>query len=176
EYSTKLFKPGTIRNFISYFKQLLSSGTKYDRLTLQEIEILPEQEKRKLLYDFNDTITPYPECKSVYQLFEEQVERTPGKVALSLSNTESRQAEQLTYRELNNSCNRLARLLRSKGIKANIPVGIMLERSLEMPAAILAVLKAGGAYLPIDPEYPENRVAQIIESSNPGMVLTTGKS
>ena len=108
--------------------------------------MLSEEEKKRISFDFNDTNAEYPKDKTIQELFEEQVERTPDNTAVVFED------QQLTYREFNEKSNRLARLLRDHGVKADCIVGIIVERSMEMIIGIMGVLKAGGAYLPIDPD------------------------
>ncbi|WP_181217657.1 AMP-binding protein, partial [Bacillus subtilis] len=116
--------------------------------------------------DFNDTKAEYPRNKTIHQLFEEQAERVPDKVAVVFED------KQLTYRGLNEHANRLARTLRNEGVEADQLVGIMAERSLDMIVGILGILKAGGAYVPIDPEYPEERIHYMLEDSKAHLLLT----
>lgn len=104
---------------------------------ISEIDILPEKERKMILYDFNDTAAHYPKNKTIHQLFEEQAERTPENIALVF------EEQKLTYRELNVKSNRLAKMLREKGVKPNMIVGVMAERSMEMIIGIIAVLKSG---------------------------------
>ncbi|PFJ12093.1 AMP-binding protein, partial [Bacillus cereus] len=118
-----------------------------------------------LLYEFNDTKVDYPKEKTIHQLFQEQVERTPENIAVVFEN------QQLTYWELNEKSNQVAALLREKGVKSNTVVGIMVERSIEMIVGMMAILKAGGAYLPIDPEYPEDRRRYMLEDSGIEILL-----
>ncbi|WP_425341227.1 amino acid adenylation domain-containing protein [Brevibacillus borstelensis] len=118
------------------------------------------------LLAFICTETDYPRDKTIHQLFEEQVERTPDRVALVFENV------RLTYRQLNVKANQLARILQEKGVHRDQVVGIMVERSSEMVIGILAVLKAGGAYLPIDVEYPLDRIEYILQDSQTKVVLT----
>lgn len=115
---------------------------------------------------FNNTNVDYPKNKTIVDLFEEQVEKTPDNVAVVFED------KKLTYRELNEKANVLARLLISKNIKANDLCGIILNRSLEMIISILAVLKSGAAYIPIDPNYPKDRIEYILKDSNVKIVLT----
>ena len=98
-----------------------------------------------ILYDWNDTDVEYPEDKTIHQLFEEQVERTPDAIAVVFED------QSLTYRQLNQRSNQLAHYLQTLGVKAESLVAVCLERSLEMIISILAILKAGGAYVPLDP-------------------------
>ncbi len=132
-----------------------------------KIEILPESEKKKLLYEFNDTGMVYPREKLIHQLFEEQVKKTPDKVALKFED------KTLTYRELNNRSNQLAHLLRQKEVKADQVVGLLINRSLEMIIGILGILKAGGAFMPIEPDYPVERIKYMLEESNTSIVLSS---
>ena len=165
-YCTKLFKRETVERIAEHFKNILKVIVKNSSIKLSEIDMLLEDEKYKLLYEFNDTYADYPRHKTIHQLFEEQVEKTPDKVAVEFDE------EKLTYRQLNEKSNRLARTLRVKGVKKDSIVGIMVNRSLEMIVGIMGILKAGGAYLPIDPEYPEERVKYILEDSRAEILLT----
>ncbi len=131
-----------------------------------DIEIVTPDEKDKILNVFNNTKVDYPKDKTIVDLFEEQVERTPDNVAVVFED------KQLTYRELNEKANRLARLLVSKEIKANNFCAIILNRSFDMIVSILAVLKSGAAYIPIDPNYPKDRIEYILKDSNVKIVLT----
>ncbi|MCP4152731.1 MAG: AMP-binding protein, partial [bacterium] len=153
EYCTKLFKEETIKRFVIYFKGIVHTisaepGAKPDHTVrkISEIEILTEKEKKQILYEFNDTATGYPGNKTIHQLFEEQVEKTPEHI--STVGNEKTVHTQLTYRQLNKASNRLARAIREKGVGPDQIVGIKVERSLEMVIGLLAILKAGGAYLP----------------------------
>ena len=145
--------------------QILESN----EIKLKDIEIVTPDEKHKILYDFNNTKADYPRDKTISQLFEEQVEKTPDNVAVVFEN------QQLTYRELNERANSLAHYLRDKGIGRNDIVGIMVNRSLEMIVSILAVLKCGACYIPIDPEYPQDRIEYMLDNSNAKILLTFEK-
>ncbi|MBS4162636.1 AMP-binding protein, partial [Klebsiella pneumoniae] len=118
-----------------------------------------------ILYDFNDTAADYPKDSTIHQLFEEQAKRTPEQIAVVF------EEEKLTYRALNERSNQLAGLLRELGVTPNKIVGVMAERSAEMIIGIMAVLKSGGAYLPIDPEYPEDRIKYMLEDSGIDILL-----
>ncbi len=107
--------------------------------------------------------------KTLHRLFEEQVERTPGNTAVIFKK------QKLTYRELDEKTNRLARLLRSKGIGPDCLVAVMVERSMEMMIALMAVLKSGGAYMPLSPDYPGKRIHQLLVDSEAKVILTQGK-
>lgn len=140
-----------------------------NEINLKDIEIVTPDEKKKLLYTFNNTKMDYPKDKTISQLFEEQVEKTPDNIAVVFGD------QQLTYRELNERANSLANYLRNNGITRNDIVGIMVNRSLEMLVAILAVLKSGACYIPIDPEYPQDRIEYMLNNSNAKMLLTFKK-
>ncbi|NOQ28124.1 MAG: amino acid adenylation domain-containing protein, partial [Bacteroidales bacterium] len=168
-YCTQLFKAETIDRFIEYFKQIVSQIARKPEIKISAIDILTEEEKHQLLYAFNDTKVDYPKDKTIHQLFEEQVIRTPKGIALVYNNTE------LTYRELNQRSNQLSHYLISKGLKPGNIVSIMLDRSIEMIVGILSVLKAGGAYCPIDINNPVERKIFILEDSESGLLLTKNR-
>ncbi|NIM14864.1 MAG: amino acid adenylation domain-containing protein [Candidatus Aminicenantes bacterium] len=173
EYCTALFKKDTIERFIEYFKNTISRVFEYNEKKLSELEILGEEEKKRILVEFNKTKLDYPEDKTIHALFEEQAERTPGCTAvIGLGKPGAGLRAHMTYHELNTRSNRLARLLRTRGVGPDIVIGIMLERSLEMMVGILAVLKVGGAYLPIDPDHPGKRITYIIKDSAAKLLLT----
>ncbi|EJQ37641.1 amino acid adenylation domain-containing protein [Bacillus cereus BAG5X1-1] len=166
EYCTKLFKKETVERISEHFVNVLKTIAHNSEIILDQIEILSEEEKNTLLVDFNETEKDYPKDKTIYQLFEEQADRTPNKVAVVFED------QKLTYRELNEKSNQVARILREKGAQSETIVGIIVERSLEMIVGIMGILKAGAAYLPIDPEFPEERIKYMLEDSNTKLVLT----
>ncbi len=128
--------------------------------------MLSQKEKEQILIDFNQTQSDYPKDKTLIELFEEQVRNNPENIALIYAD------QQLTYRELNEKSNQLARVLRAKGVKRDQIVGLMVERSIEMLIGIWAILKAGGAYLPIDPDYPQERINYLLVDTKTNLVLT----
>lgn len=166
EYNTDIYKRTTMQRFVKHFNKLIKEVAENPNKKIAEIEILTEEEKNKILYEFNDTKADYPKDKTIHQLFEEQAGRTPDNIAVVFEDSH------LTYRELNEKANQLARLLREKGVKPDGIVGIMVYRSLEMIIGVMGILKAGGAYLPIDPEYPEDRIQYMLEDSNAKVLLT----
>ncbi|MCP4152547.1 MAG: AMP-binding protein, partial [bacterium] len=145
EYCTKLFKKETILRFIAYFKTLVSSVHKNEETAISDMEILTADEKHQLLHQFNDTAVDYPAGKTIHQLFEEQVDKSPDSISV-VGKQKPGSGNPITYRELDEKSNRLAGLLKSKGIEPGIIVAIMLERSIEMIIGLLGILKAGGAY------------------------------
>ena len=166
EYCTDLFREETVRRLLSHFENLLKSIAEKPSDKLRDLVILSDAERRQLLYEFNDTAADYPRDKTVHQIFEEQAELTPLNVALVFND------RKMTYGELNARANRLARTLRARGVGPDSVVGLMVDRSFEMIVAMLGTLKAGGAYMPIDPEYPEDRVAYMLENSGAVLLLT----
>jgi len=190
EYSTKLFKENTIQRFISYFKRALTAVLKDVGQELSRIEIIGEEEKKLLLYDFNNTKMDYPGDKTIHRLFAEQVEQTPDHIALKgminpqvearnpkqIQMTEMQNSKHhLTYRELNEKSKRLARILKEQGITADCVVGIMVPPGIYLMIGIMGILKAGGAYLAIDPNIPAGRGDYILEDSNVRVLVTTPK-
>lgn len=148
EYSSRLFKRETVARLIGHFANILQSIAGNTGVKLSAIEMLSLAEKDQLLYAFNDTYADYPRDKTIHALFEEQVSKVSDQVAV-MGNGRT-----LTYGELNARANRLARALRREGVTANSIVAILMDRSPEMVIGIFATLKAGGAYLPIAPDYP----------------------
>ncbi len=165
EYNTDLFERKTIERMSQHLVNIIEKGIKNPEIQISEIEMISDDEKQQLLFDFNNNTIVYSKDKTFHQLFEEQVEKTPDDVAVVFKE------QRLTYRELNQKANQLARVLREKGVTANQIVGIMVERSLEMIIGVLGIIKAGGAYLPIDPDYPEDRILYMLEDSNAKILL-----
>jgi len=166
EYYSRLFNKDTIERMAGHFKNVLRDIAQNTGKRISKIDMLGEEEKHRLLYEFNDTYAEYPRGKTIHELFEDQVEKKPDNIAVVYED------KQLTYRELNEKANQLARILRENGIVPDSIVGIMVERSLEMIVGIMGILKAGGAYLPIDPEYPTERIRYMLEDSGTGILLT----
>jgi amino acid adenylation domain-containing protein len=167
EYNPLLYKKTTIERISGLLKQLLQAVVSDINRPLSAVPLTSGRERQQLLFEFNRTDAHYPRDKTIHRLFEQQVEKAPGNTAVIYN------GRKLTYRELNNKVNRLAHLLREKGIKADTIVGIMVERSMEMIVGIFAILKAGGAYLPIDAETPVQRIAMMLEDARAPMLLTT---
>ncbi|PCH94950.1 MAG: hypothetical protein COB85_05055 [Bacteroidetes bacterium] len=166
EYVAKLFKKDTIKRFTKYFKAIVTNITENPNNKLGRIEIIPEEEKRQILFEFNKTKAPYPHNKTIYELFEKQAAQTPDFTAIIYKN------KFLTYRELNERANQLARILRQKDVVADTIVALVMERSPEMVIAMLGTLKAAAAYLLIDPQYPEHRKTYMLKDSKAKVILT----
>jgi amino acid adenylation domain-containing protein len=135
---------------------------------VRTLDVLPEEERRKVLYEWNGTEAEFPSQECIHELFEEQVRKAPDAVAVIFEDAT------LSYAELNRRANRLAHYLRGLGVKPDARVAICLERGLEMIVALLAVLKAGGAYVPLDPAYPVERLRYMLADSGPLALLTQG--
>ncbi|NBI30069.1 non-ribosomal peptide synthetase [Chengkuizengella marina] len=166
EYATKLFKKETIERLANHYLHILHVVIRDLEINISEIDMLSSEEKNQIFNQFNDTTKEYPKDKTIQQCFEEQVKRNPNSIAMVSEDIK------LTYKELNEKANHLALLLRKEGVKADSIVAIMQERSMELVIAMLATLKAGGAYLPIDPEYPVERVEYILQDSEAEILLT----
>ncbi|MBO1348050.1 MAG: amino acid adenylation domain-containing protein [Hormoscilla sp. GUM202] len=132
----------------------------------EKVQMLTKKERDRLLFEWNDTANEYPQTQCIHQLFESQVERTPEVVAVVFDE------KQLTYRELNDRANQLARYLQGLGVGPEVLVGLCVERSEEMVVAMLGILKAGGAYVPLDPAYPAERLAFMVSDASLSIVVT----
>jgi tyrocidine synthetase-3 len=176
EYCTALFEKETILRFIGYFKKIIGSVIKNVNQKISQLEIIDNEEKKKILCDFNDTAAAYPRDKAIHKLFQQQVKRTPDNIAL-LGPAEKKYRTYMTnmtyisYSELNERSNHLAHLLKEMGVKPDTIVGIKIERSVEMIIGIFGIVKAGAAYLPIDPDYPEERIKYMLEDSGAKILL-----
>ncbi|TKH36336.1 non-ribosomal peptide synthetase [Paenibacillus polymyxa] len=167
EYGTKLFKPETVRRLAEHFVRILEKVTQDAGMRLADITIISDEEKQLQLTVFNRTVVPFPFNETVHGQFEKQVEQTPSHTALVFGD------QRLTYRELNERANSLARVLQANGVGPDKLVGLMAPRSAEMMIGLLAVLKAGGAYVPIDPEYPSARIEYMLSDSEAAVLLTS---
>jgi amino acid adenylation domain-containing protein len=166
EYDEDLFDAARICRLAGHLRELLEGATADPGQRVSDLPLLSAPERRQLLA-WNATEVPYPQEILLHQLFEAQVERSPDAVAVRFEEAS------LTYRELDLYAGRLAGWLRANGVGPEVVVGVLLDRSLEMVVALYAVLKAGGAYLPLDPSYPRERLSFFVEDAAPRMVLTT---
>lgn len=166
DYKADKYSDEDIGEIYLYLNRIVDKILAGPQEKVKNIEILTADEKTKLIYGLNSTENEYPKDKTIYELFEQQADKTPFNIALSFENKE------LTYKELNIKANQLARKLRDRGIKRESKVGIMTRHSFETVIAILAVIKTGAAYVPIDPAYPVDRINYIIEDSGIELILT----
>ncbi|WP_414575219.1 amino acid adenylation domain-containing protein [Anabaena sp. CCY 9402-a] len=164
EYSTELFEKATIERLVAHFQILLSTIVANPEQSINELPLLTAEEQN-LLTQWNDTYTEITELR-VYELFSQQVAKTPDKIAVIFGN------KSLTYQQLEQEANQLAAYLQNIGVQAETRVGICCDRSLEMVISLLAVYKAGGAYVPLDPSYPQERLQFIINDSQISILLT----
>ena len=166
DYNTDLFDANTIRRWLSHYCTLLQAVVSNPEQRISELLILTEAERHQLLVEWNDTQRNYPEDKSINGLFEAQVEKTPGAVAVVF------EGKQLAYRELNTKSNQLASYLRKLGAGPGWLVGLCVERSLDLMIGLLGILKAGGTYVPLDPAYPKERLEFMLQDAQVQIVLT----
>src|SRR5262249_37467258 len=135
------------------------------RHRVMELPMMSEQERQEVIVEWNQTAAEYPRDRCVHELYEEQVELAPDAVAVVY------EGEQLSYHELNRRANQLAHCLWERGVGAEVKVGLCVERSLEMIVSLLGVMKSGGAYLPLDPGYPQERLAYMIKDAECRIIL-----
>lgn len=165
------FDPGRYRHekighIINDYLKMLKICTANPNAALSSLDILSEEEKRHLLYELNDTQLDFDFQKTIPQVFEELSEKIPDNIAVVF------EGQSLTYHELNQKANQIARYLKKNGIEKGDIVGIMVERSLEMITGILGIMKAGGAYLPVLGDYPAERVKFMLKDSGARLLLT----
>ena len=166
-YDTSVLDEESISRLLHHFSIFLRGILSNPSLRILEQPLLNEKNRDQLLYEFNDTRTEYPKDKVLQELFEEQVEKTPNNLAVIFKD------RKLTYRELNEQSNQLASTLRERGVNPDQIVGLIVDdSSIEMTIGMISILKAGGAFLPIDPEYPKDRIDYMIEDSNVAILLT----
>ncbi|CAL2107142.1 hypothetical protein T190115A13A_330001 [Tenacibaculum sp. 190524A02b] len=167
DYCTAIFNQATMNRMLVHYKELLSSIIEDITQPINELTILKNEEKKQLLETFNNTEVTYPLDETILDLFSNQVKHSPNAIAVVYKGKE------LTYRNLDEKSNQLANYLRDQKVKVDTLVGICLERSLEMIVSILGVLKSGGAYVPIDPNYPKDRIDYMIEDTGIDLVLSS---
>jgi amino acid adenylation domain-containing protein/FkbH-like protein len=165
EYRTDLFDAATIERMAGHFENLLTAITADPGQQIASLPMLSEAEHNQLLYGWNQS-REFPVNVCIHQLFEAQVRRVPQNVALVFEH------QSMSYAELNARSNQLARYLSRMGVGPDVLVGLCVERSLDMVVGILGIVKAGGAYLPLDPRYPTDRLAFMVEDAKPPVVLT----
>ena len=167
-YSTELFDAATIRRWLGYYLTLLAAATTAPGTALARLPLMDADERQRVLVSWNATSTPYPRDATIHQLFAEQAALTPDAVAVQEG------SQRLTYRELDQRANSLARGLAQQRVGADVVVGVCMERSIDLVVAVLAILKAGGAYLPLDPHEPRDRLAFMVGDAQATIILTQG--
>lgn len=166
EYSTELFDADTIHQFVSRFLTLLESIAENPEMQVSSLDVLPKSERTQLLNAWNRTQAPFDLEMPFFRQFEQHVRLTPEKIALIYD------GRGLTYAELNAAANQLAHELNSRGLRPDDLVAVCMQRSEALLITLLGVLKAGCAYIPIDPGYPAARILQVIEDGRPKLILT----
>jgi amino acid adenylation domain-containing protein len=168
EYNRDLFENSTIERMAEHFRNILEAVLAHPEQRIAEIQVLSDFESRRILEEWNDTGNGYS-GRCVHEMFELQAGKTPDSPALEY------EGETLSYETLNRRSNRLAKYLLSLGLKKEEPVGLCLERTPEMITGILGIIKAGGVCLPLDPTYPQDRLAYMLSDSGTNILLTSTK-
>jgi amino acid adenylation domain-containing protein len=169
EYSTELFRPETVTRMMEHFRALTESAASGGDRRLSQLSMLSESERAKVLVSWNAQDRELPERASIKEMFEEQAAGTPEAPAVVFGE------HRLSFAELNARANQIAHRLRERGVGPGTLVGVLIEKSIDLLPAVLGVVKAGGAYIPIDPAYPSDRIAFMISDAQPGMLLTHAK-
>lgn len=165
EYRRSCFREDEVHRMLRHFSRILESVCADPDLPICRLEMLTEEERQQILVEFNTSRQEYPQEHTIHRLFELQAERSPDRIAVQYGEV------RLTYRELNKQANQLARVLIDKGVGRNEIVCVLAHTSPDTIVAILAILKAGAAYLAIDPEYPSDRIAYMLEDSKARICL-----
>ena len=166
DYNADLYDSYTMERWVTYYEQLLTQLANNPEATIASLSLLTSDERDALISEWESTSMAYPSDQSIADLFEAQAERTPDKPAVTYENTS------LSYRELNEYANQFARHLGTLGVEPGVLVGVNMERSAGMVVALLGILKSGGAYVPMDPAYPSDRIAHMIADSGLKVLLT----
>ncbi|MCP5108077.1 MAG: amino acid adenylation domain-containing protein, partial [bacterium] len=173
EYCADLYKKETIERIVEHYLNTLRFIARHPGTGTAEIDMLSDEERRRILIEFNRTDAEYPGHMSIHRLFEEQAARTPDNISISsVAADTGNPVQELTYRQLNQACRRLANLLKTKGIGPGHIAGVMMDRSFEMMVGIFAILKAGAGYLPIPIHLPRERRQYMLEDGSAGWLLT----
>jgi amino acid adenylation domain-containing protein len=167
EYSTALFDRQTIKRYADYLRRLLAGMVVDGSAVVERLNILSQSEREQILYRWNGSVTEFPSRSCIHNLFAAQAEKTPTAIAVVVGH------QQLTYRDLDQRANQLANYLLSLGVRPEMRLGICLERGVEMIVALMATLKAGAAYVPFDPEYPQDRLQFMAQDAQVSALLTT---
>jgi amino acid adenylation domain-containing protein len=166
EYNTDLFKAGTAERMLEHFERLVEGIIQNPARPISALSLLSAAERCQMIEEWNDTRTDYPRDVCVHHLFEEQARRSPNAIAVSFADST------LTYRELSQQTNQVARYLQGLGVGPSTLVGVCMERSARMVVGFLGILKSGGAYVPFDPSYPKERLSLMFADTQVPVVLT----
>jgi amino acid adenylation domain-containing protein len=165
-FATALFDRETVERYAGYLRRMLAGMAADETRPVDRLALLSDEERRRVTAEWNRTEAQYPADWYIHEQFEAQAERTPDAVAVVYED------RHWTYAELNARANRLAHHLRALGVGPDVRVGICVERGFELVAAVFGVLKSGGAYLPLDPGYPQERLLDMVQDSAPVVLLT----
>ena len=168
EYAVGLFQPGSIQSYLGYLKTVLHAMAAADLRPVHRLPLLSTLQREQALERWNDTVSDFPAGLCIHQLFEAQVARDPDAIALV------HEGKSINYGQLNRDANKLAHFLRAAGIKPDDRIAIHVERGMHMVLGLLASLKAGAAYVPLDPTYPIERLSYTLHDSRPAVLLTQG--
>ena len=168
-YNSDLFNEKTIIRFIEHYIKLAQEIIQNPDQAIGRYDLLKKEERHKLLIEWNNTQSDYPKNKCIHQLFEKQAKKTPSAVAVVF------EGKELTYKELNRKSTQLAKYLQSLGVKPVTLIAICVERSLEMIVGLLGILKAGGTYVPLDPDYPDERLRYMLKDCQAEILLTQAR-
>jgi aspartate racemase len=166
QYNTNLFDAATIRDRMAEFEELLKAVVANPECLLKDLPILTAAERQKILVEWNNTHTNYPQDACIHELFEMQADRTPDAVAVVCGE------QQLTYQQLNCRANQLAHYLQTLGAGPEVLIGVCFDRSIDAIVSLLAILKAGAAFLPLDPAYPQERLEFMLSDATVSVLLT----
>jgi len=169
EYSCDLYEGETIRRMARHFEKVVAEVVRDPDQRIKEIDLMSGSERERILVKWNQTAIDYPRDRTIHELFEEQAESRPDAVAVAYRDQE------VSYRELNARANHMAGTLLELGVGPEVVVALLAERGIDFLIAILAVFKAGGAYLPLDPRHPAQRICQTLGRSGAGLVMTTSQ-
>ncbi|CAH8711302.1 non-ribosomal peptide synthetase [Paenibacillus thiaminolyticus] len=165
-YNTDLFNESTIRTMAGHFENWLQELVNNPDVPIAMLELLSEEERRQIVVEWNHTEAPVPEDTCLHDLFMRQASKTPEWIAAEMGN------DKITYRELDKRSNQLAHYLVSLGVRPNTPVGICMNRSIDLVISLLGIIKAGGAFLPLDTEMPQARMSKLLESSRTNICIS----
>ncbi len=179
-YSTALFEPATVERILGHLHVLLEALLDAPDRPVGTLDLFSPEERRTLLFRWNEPAVEHPSDGYLPRMFEAQVDAGPSRIAVEFDRSGQAGADpaavaSLTYAELDERANRLAHYLQKAGVGPEVRVGVCLERSLDLPVALLAVLKAGAAYLPLDPSLPEDRLRYLVEDAAAPVVVTVGR-
>ncbi|BCL80832.1 hypothetical protein ccbrp13_32970 [Ktedonobacteria bacterium brp13] len=172
EYNIDLFESHTIQRFLEHWQMLLEGIVAEPRTRLSDLPLLTERERQMLLLEWNMTQTALPGTSDFPRSFEKQAVATPDAIALVSGNGPGEPDTHLSYGELNRRANQLAHVLREQGVGPEVLVGVLLDRSVNLVICLLAVLKAGGGYVPLDLSYPDARLTYMLNDANVSLLLT----